>query len=102
MVKKTNMKNAIFIDIDTDREATCMFSKPSSITPPSTPEEAKVMIITDISSVCQALCALISLADQNGYGKKADLVDVSIKHLRDMIEAKTEVESTPPAPETQG
>jgi hypothetical protein len=79
------MKNSIFIDVDTEREQPILIGKPPEITPPATPEEAGVMITTDISCVCEALCTLIHMADQNGYATKENLVNASIKHLNDML-----------------
>jgi len=83
------MKNIITIDVDTDRDAVVMISKPSTIPVPTTEEEAKKMILDDISIACEGLCTLIHIADQSKYGEKADLVKTSIKHLNDMLIDKT-------------
>ncbi len=79
------MKNAIYIDIDTDRDQPILIGKPPEIPQPTTPEEAGKMITTDISCVCEALCSLIHMADQNGYAPKKALVETSIKYLNDLL-----------------
>ena len=85
MLKINTMKNVILINIDTDREQPLIIGKQEGINPPTTPEEAAVMITQDISCVCEALCTLIHMADQNNYGKKEDLVAASIKYLNDLL-----------------
>lgn len=87
------MKNAIYIDIDTEREQKVLIGKPPEITPPTTPEEASAMITLDISCVCEALCSLIHMADQSGYSTKEELVAASIKHLNDLLKPKTDEET---------
>ncbi len=79
------MKNALYIDIDTEREQIVLIGKPPEITPPQTPEEAAKMITLDVSCVCEALCTLIHMADQNGYATKEDLVKASMKYLNDLL-----------------
>ena len=79
------MKNVIFIDIDTDRDQQILIGKPPEIKAPETREQAAEMISNDASSVFQALCTLILLADSNGYAKKNDLINVCIGELTNMI-----------------
>lgn len=78
------MKNTIFISIDTERDQPILIGKPPEITPPSTPEEAKEMIIIDINCVVEALCRLIDIANQNNYGDMVELVDNAIMSLHNM------------------
>ena len=78
------MKNTIFISIDTERDQPIIIGKPPEITPPGTPEEAKEMIIVDINCVTEALCRLIDIANQNGYGNTIELVDNAIMSLHNM------------------
>jgi hypothetical protein len=61
-----------------------VIGKPSTIEKPTDNDEAKTMIINDISCVCEALCELIHIADQNGYASKDNLIETSIKLLNDM------------------
>lgn len=85
------MKNSIHIDVDTERDQPILIGKAPDVQPPANAEEASAMIIEDISCVCEALCTLIHMSDQNGYGKKEDLVKASIQHLSDMlVEPKTD------------
>lgn len=86
------MKNAIYITIDTESDQPIIIGKPPEITPPGTPEEAKEMILIDINCVTEALCRLIYIANQNGYGDLVKLVDNSIMTLHSM---KTEVLDLP-------
>lgn len=75
------MKNAIFVEIDTEREQPIMIGKPPEIAPPTTPEETAVMLKNDIACLLEAMCSLIQMADQNSYGKKEDFIKASIDHL---------------------
>jgi len=79
------MKNSIYIDIDTEREEPIMIGKPNEIAPPTTPEETKIMIINDISCLCEALSLMIRMSDKNGYGSKEDLVKASVMHLNNLL-----------------
>lgn len=80
------MKNSIYLEIDSDSTPSLSFSKPETFEEPKTPEEARSMIINDISLVCEALCTLISIADHNGYAGKEDLVKTSNKYLLNLLE----------------
>jgi hypothetical protein len=75
------MKNSILIDIDSEREKKIIIGKPDVLEKPETPEEAKSMIIKDITDICEVLCELIHIADQSGYAKKSDLVNAAIDSL---------------------
>jgi hypothetical protein len=75
------MKNTVLIDFDSEREKKVIIGKPSVIEQPQDEASAKAMIIDDISCVCEALCELIHIADQNNYGNKEDLTRVSISLL---------------------
>jgi len=79
------MKNTIFIDIDTERERQVLIGKGHDTTPPTSPEEAKEMIVIDISCICQGLCELIHVAGQNGYGSKEGFVHASIEQLQKLL-----------------
>ena len=94
------MKNTIYIDIDTERDEPILIGKPEGVKPPETQEEAHNMIVNDIASVCEALCRLIDMAEQNGYTEKGKLVEASIKVLSEMLEVTPPVENgsdIPPA-----
>lgn len=70
------------IEKDDDKNPKINFSKPIDYIVPTNHEEAKTMILGDISTICEALCFMIHLADQNNYFKKQDLVDKSIEFLK--------------------
>lgn len=79
------MKNTIYIDVDTERENPITFSKPSGIEQPTDFDGAKSLILNDITCLCEGLCVLVSLADQNQYGKKEDLIKAISDRLSDML-----------------
>jgi hypothetical protein len=79
------MKNKIFLDIDTERAQPIQIGKPEEFNKPTTPEEAQQMVSIDIACVCEALCTLIHIADQNKYGNKELLVKASIEALNTML-----------------
>lgn len=79
------MKNSICIDIDTERQHPIIFTKPSDIAPPQTKEEATEMIVNDIAAISHALKYLIMMTDDNGYAKKEELVEASIKTINEAL-----------------
>lgn len=93
------MKTILCIDVDTERQYPINFSKPAGFAEPTTPEEAKDMIMNDIASVCEGLCVLISVADQNQYATKEALVAAAIQRLNTVLTAK--IESNPENTEGQ-
>lgn len=78
------MKNIIIIDVDTDRKDQILFGKTPEFPDPTNREEAKEMIITDISHVSGALCTLIDIADYNQYASKELLIN-SVKEQLDQL-----------------
>jgi hypothetical protein len=79
------MKNVIIIDVDTEREQQLQIGKPSDTQPPTTPDEAKAIILTDISCVAETLNLMINIAHDSGYAKREDLVATAINHLKEML-----------------
>jgi hypothetical protein len=79
------MKNLIYIDVDTEREKPILIGKGPEVATPTNKEEARDMIINDIRCVCETLCILIDMADQNKYALKNELVTESIKQLTKML-----------------
>lgn len=61
------MKTVINIAIDTESKTPISINKPEEINPPTTPEEAKDVITTDIKCLTEALSFMIGVADDNGY-----------------------------------
>jgi hypothetical protein len=88
-VKKIFMKNTIYIDVDTEREQHILIGKGPENEPPANKGEAAKMIVNDIACVCEALCTLIQVADQNDYAKKDELITESIKQLTKMLVQET-------------
>ena len=79
------MKNLITIDVDTEREQPILIGKGAEIPSPTNKDEAREMIVNDIKCVCETLCILIDVADQNKYALKSELVTESIKQLTKML-----------------
>lgn len=95
--KNKTMKNIIIIDIDSEREAPITIGKPSDVKKPTTQEEAKSFILTDIACVVETLKLMISIADQNKYGNKKAIVDEAIEHLNELLivsDKEPKIEST--------
>ena len=84
------MTNSIFIDIDTEREKPILFGKPPDITPPENRDEAKAMILNDIASLTEALKTLILMANENNYGDKIELMNLTIASIYDIDKEKDE------------
>ena len=61
------MKTVINIAIDTESKTPISINKPDDITPPTTAEEAKELITTDIKCLTEALCFMVGVAEDNGY-----------------------------------
>ncbi len=79
------MKNIITIDVDTEREQPILIGKGAEILSPTNKDEAREMIVNDIKCVCETLCVLIDIADQNKYALKSELITESIKQLTKMF-----------------
>lgn len=79
------MKNTVIIDIDTERAQIVKFSKPPEFVVPKNSEEAKKMIIDDISCTLEGLFKLIRIADKYNYATKEELINTTIKYLNDML-----------------
>lgn len=80
------MKNFIFVDVDTDREKPIIFGKPPDMNPPENKEEAKEMILNDISCLAEALKTLITMASQNGYADRNQLAVATVNTIYDSFQ----------------
>lgn len=79
------MTNGIYIDIDTERENPIRFAKSPEIPQPTNREEAQAMVLNDIACISEALALLITVADQNGYRNKSELVQAAISTLNSVL-----------------
>ena len=61
------MKNIVVFDKDTERDETLIITKPDGTTQPTSEEEAKAMIIEDISTATEGLMTLVKIANDSGY-----------------------------------
>ena len=61
------MKNVVVFDKDTERDEQLIITKPDDIKQPTNEEEAKEMIISDISTATEGLMTLVKIANDSGY-----------------------------------
>lgn len=80
------IKNTIIIQIDSEAERQIQFAKPPGIPAPTNREEASQMLLTDITCMAQAMKSLISVAGNNGYADKNELINATIKTLYEALE----------------
>jgi hypothetical protein len=78
------MKNVLFIDLDSDRTnpGHIIIGKPDGTRRPSSQEEHTQMVIDDMMTLCEALCTLIHLAEDQRVKPSADSLRDCIKHLK--------------------
>jgi hypothetical protein len=79
------MKNTIIIDVDTEREQQLQIRKPSDIQAPASAEEAKDVIVNDISCVFETFKMMVKIADKSGYASKNELIQTAIKDLETLL-----------------
>lgn len=75
------MKTVISITIDTESKTPISINKPEDVTPPTTAEEAKEVITTDINCLTEALCFMVGVAEDNGYINANDTLTKIIVRL---------------------
>ena len=75
------MKNVVIFDKDTEREEPLMISKPEGFGQPKNEEEAKKMIIEDISTATEGLLTLTKIAHDSGYMDGAKSSELIIKYF---------------------
>lgn len=77
------MKNSLFIDIDSDRTepGPIIIGKPAEFSMPKNAQEHAQMVMDDMISLCEALCTMIHLAEDQGIKPSADSLRDCIKHL---------------------
>lgn len=78
------MKTSLFIQVDTDKEFPITLSKPSDFSAPENDDEAKDMIMNDITSLTETLCLMINVSSEKKYGDKNQLIDAVITRLNDL------------------
>jgi len=83
------MKNSIFISIDSEREQPIMVGKPEQYTIPTSDEEMKQMMISDIDCVTDALYFMIENVSKNNFGDKKEVVDKCIIRLHSLLTTDT-------------
>lgn len=78
------MKNALIIDIDSDRSepGPIIIGKPDGFARPTSKKEHADMVIDDMAALCEAICTLIHLAEDQGIKPSANSLRDCIAHLK--------------------
>lgn len=78
------MKNILFVDVDTERTnpGPVVIGKPNPMAAPKSQEEMAEVVKMDIACLCEAVCTLIHVADQNGIRPSAESLRICIDHLQ--------------------
>lgn len=61
------MKNVVVFDKDSERDEQLIITKPDGTEQPTSEEEAKAMIVEDISTATEGLMTLVKIANDSGY-----------------------------------
>lgn len=77
------MKNIVEVDIDSSREVTVQIKKPEVFDSNKSNEEMSEIIVLDMATLCEGICTLIHVADQQGLKPSAASLRDCIKHLQD-------------------
>ncbi len=79
------------IDMDTEREDVIRISKPESLAKEvDNSETARLMVLNDLTTVCNALGTLIHLSDSNNYMDAKTGVKMCIQFLQENFPTESE------------
>jgi len=87
------MKNVIIFDKDTERDEPLMISKPEGFGQPKNEEDAKKMIIEDISTATEGLLTLTKIAHDSGYMDGDKSAELIIKYFTENFLTKEDKET---------
>ncbi len=77
-------KNTIAVDIDTSRkDSPIQIQKPENFNAEMSEQEWRESIVDDMATLCEGLCTLIHVAEQQGLKSSPDSLRDCIKHLQD-------------------
>lgn len=78
------MKNILIVDIDSDRSepGPIIIGKPNEFPRPTNATEHASMVMDDMISLCEALCTMIHLAEDQGIKPSAASLRDCINHLK--------------------
>jgi hypothetical protein len=77
-------KNIVGVDIDTSRkDSPVQISKPETFNENMTEQEWRQSIVDDMATLCEGICTLIHVAEQQGLKSSPDSLRDCIKHLQD-------------------
>jgi hypothetical protein len=78
------MKNTLMIDLDSERKDPIRITKPEEVLEEIKDEDkAKKMVLDDLTTVCNALGALIQVAEDSGYFSGEQSAKMCIEYLED-------------------
>ena len=77
------MKNVVIFDKDTERDERLVITKPDGIEQPTNDEEAKAMIVEDISTTTEGLMTLVRIAHDSGYMDSDKSSELIIKYFKE-------------------
>lgn len=83
------MKNVIIFDRDTERDEVLIINKPEGFEQPKNEEEAKSMIVDDISTATEGLMTLVRIANDSGYMDADKSAALIVKYFTDNFLEKT-------------
>lgn len=84
------MKNVVIFDKDTERDEKLIITKPEGTEQPTSEEEAKAMIIEDISTATEGLMTLVKIANDSGYMDEDKSAQMIVDYFKNAFLTKTE------------
>ena len=84
------MKNVVIFDKDTERDEKLIITKPEGTEQPTSEEEAKAMIISDISTATEGLMTLVKIANDSGYMDEDKSAQMIVDYFKNAFLTKTE------------
>lgn len=78
------MKNSILIDLDTEREDSIRLTKPEDLAEKIKNEnDAKSMVMEDLTTVCNALGTLIKMGDDSNFFDSKVVAEMCVNYLKE-------------------
>jgi len=84
------MKNVVIFDKDSERDEKLIITKPEGTEQPTSEEEAKAMIIEDISTATEGLMTLVKIANDSGYMDEDKSAQMIVDYFKNAFLTKEE------------
>jgi hypothetical protein len=84
------MKNIVIFDKDSERDEKLIITKPEGTEQPTSEEEAKAMIIEDISTATEGLMTLVKIANDSGYMDEEKSAQMIVDYFKNAFLTKEE------------